>query len=213
MCTLSSRHRWASFPKTLLDYDFLRWLGSALDITVRIGVASLPQHWSLLTRIHFGQRMLFSYFHFFIFRLVSIRAENIFDTKRLPAQIGSRSAPHCNCIERPQLLNSHRLQDDPRGPKLIHIWSRCSKMTLGDLMHIIPNVSILHWQAEDKAHLVWFSWQHKRNLHLHPTLQNKIISTIRQNIAQSYEKHFLTWQIEGLSFVLYLYFPLFLAWL
>ena len=66
MCTLSSRHRWASFPKTLLDYDFLRWLGSALNITVRIGVASLPQHWSLLTRIHFGQR-IFKCFHFFIF--------------------------------------------------------------------------------------------------------------------------------------------------
>ena len=97
MCTLSSRHRWASFPKTLLDYDFLRWLGSALDITVRIGVASLPQHWSLLTRIHFRQRILFSYFHFFIFRQVSIliRAGKRFDTKRLPTQIGSHSAPHC----------------------------------------------------------------------------------------------------------------------
>ena len=66
MCTLSSRHRWASFPKTLLDYDFLRWLGSALNITVRIWVASLPQHWSLSTRIHFGQN-IFKFFHFFIF--------------------------------------------------------------------------------------------------------------------------------------------------
>ena len=40
--------------KTLLDYDFLRWLGSPLNITVRIWVAPFPQHWSLCTILDFG---------------------------------------------------------------------------------------------------------------------------------------------------------------
>ena len=34
--------------------------------------------------------------------------------------------------------------------------------------------SSLFWAARHETHLVWFSWQQKRYLHLHPTLQKNL---------------------------------------
>ena len=72
--------------KTLLDYDFLRWLGSPLNITVRIWVAPFPQHWSLCTIWDFGLNCPLFIFRASDWSQFDTGAKR-FDTKRLPTQI------------------------------------------------------------------------------------------------------------------------------
>ena len=47
--------KWKGWQRDkILDDDLLRWLGPALNVTVRIWVASLPQHWGLSRKITLG---------------------------------------------------------------------------------------------------------------------------------------------------------------
>ena len=120
--------------------------------------------------------LIFPLFDLLRFRLVSIliRAPRRFDK----TANSNCTQPHCIASKAPNFST-------PTGYKMIQ--EDQSWFIIGQdgprwlwWPHIIPNVSILHWQPEEwqqeKAHLVWFSWQQKRNLHLHPTLQKIILN-------------------------------------